>query len=238
MPERKPQNEGSPVERSAVYPVHLIFSEHRYDVLCSMGTRISVPKDQIIHSANETPNYCYYIQSGRIMAYEFTAGGLERVYNINDAGTLLFESALILNRKVSLNFKATEASLLYKIPRETLLQAVNSDPQVAFCLLRSLAEKFSQVNEQIREASCHEAGWRIANLLVTFAHRYGVEYDGKILIMDKLSQQMVANLLRINRITVIRTMKELKNLGFIEYVNGFYCIRDLDGLLRHMERME
>ena len=238
MVDRNHTKNNSPIKRYDVYPVHLIFSEHPYDIFSTMGARIAVPKNQIIHLAGDTPTHCYYIQSGRIMAYEYTSSGEEHIYNVNDAGTLLFESAIILDRSVSLSFKTIAPSVLIKISKETLLQEITANPKVAFCLLQSLSEKFTQVNEQIREASGHDAGWRVANLLITFAHRYGVDYDGKILIKDKISQQLIANLLRINRITVIRTMKELKDLGFVESINGFYCIRDLDGLLKHMKYME
>lgn len=73
---------------------------------------------------------------------------------------------------------------------------------------------------------------------LTFAERYGVDYDGKILIKEKLSQQMLANLLGVNRITMVRTIKELREMGLVEQVNGFYCIRDQQKIQAFMEQAD
>lgn len=76
--------------------------------------------------------------------------------------------------------------------------------------------------------------WKVCNLLLTFAERYGVPYDGKTLIKEKISQQMMANLLGVNRITMVRAIKELREMGLIEQVNGFYCIRDKERMQKFM----
>ena len=86
-----------------------------------------------------------------------------------------------------------------------------------------------------REATQCSVAWKACNLLLTFAERYGVPYDGKILIKEKISQQIMANLLGVNRITMVRAIKELRELGMIEQVNGFYCIRDKEKMRAFMQ---
>ena len=75
---------------------------------------------------------------------------------------------------------------------------------------------------------------KVCNLLLMFAERYGVPYDGKLLIKEKISQQMMANLLGVNRITMVRAIKELREMGFVDQVNGFYCIRDKERMRQYM----
>lgn len=60
-------------------------------------------------------------------------------------------------------------------------------------------------------------------------------YDGKILIKEKISQQMMANLLGVNRVTLVRAVKELREMGFVEQINGFYCICDEVRMQQYME---
>ena len=45
---------------------------------------------------------------------------------------------------------------------------------------------------------------------------------------------VVANLLGVNRITMVRAIKELREMGLIEQVNGFYCIRDKERMQKFM----
>ena len=46
---------------------------------------------------------------------------------------------------------------------------------------------------------------------------------------------MLANLLGVNRITMVRTVKELREQNLIEQINGFYCIRDRERMLEYMD---
>lgn len=50
--------------------------------------------------------------------------------------------------------------------------------------------------------------------------------EEKIVIKEKFSQQLIADLVGSNRVTVARSMKELKDAGLIERFNGCYCINN------------
>ena len=219
-------------------PAHMIYTDRAGGRLESLGTSIELPRGFLIHSAGDVPDSCYFIRRGRIMAFEFTASGEERVYNINEEGSLIFEASVLLGRPLSLNFKTMMRSVLIRISREDLLQAVVSDPDAAVDILCSVSEKFLEVNEQVRENACHSVRWKVCNLLMSYAQRFGVNYDSKVLINEKLSQQLMANLLHVNRVTVARVIRELRDLGLVELVNGFYCIRSVQQLRKHRQYID
>jgi CRP/FNR family transcriptional regulator len=58
------------------------------------------------------------------------------------------------------------------------------------------------------------------------------------MIAEKVSQQTLSDLLGVNRITVNRSIKKLKDMGLILQINGFYCISDMEKLRRHMDYIE
>lgn len=203
-----------------------------------LGTEVSIPKNTIIHEADEIPSYAYYIISGRVISFEYTPSGNERIYAISSEGSFIFEECLITQRPVPVSFRTTRGTKAIRIDRESLLNAVYSDPDLAMDVIFSVSEKFLSSMEVNRQASSTNASWKICNLLISFSKRYGVPYDNKILIQEKISQQSIANLLGLNRITTLRVMKDLKDMGLIEQINGLYCIRDLDSLRRHMEYLE
>lgn len=202
-----------------------------------LGEKKQFPKDHILVQAGEMTRYCYIVKHGRVVAYEYTLSGEERIYNFNEQNSLLLEANLLFDYVSPVCFKTAQPSELVCIDKDTLIDTIHSDPQVSMDIMESLATKFLSSMEQIRHANFHNAGWKICDLLLVFADRYGVPYDGKILIKEKISQQLLSNLLGINRVTAVRAIKELKEMSLIEQINGFYCIRDVERLKRHQDRL-
>lgn len=202
-----------------------------------LGVKKKVPKDYMLVEAGAIPKYCYIVKSGRVACFEYSFSGEERIYNFNENNSLLLESYLLFDTVVPVNFKTTMPTELIAIDKETLLHAIESDAEICMDIMQSLHMKFHTSMEQIRHANFHNASWKICDLLLMFADRYGVPYDGKVLIKEKISQQLLSNLLGINRVTAVRAIKELKDMSLIEQVNGYYCIRDMEKLKRHQDRL-
>lgn len=201
----------------------------------ALGPVVDFAKGAILAQAGRVPRCCYYVLEGRVMAFEYTLSTGDRYYNFNEEGSLLLESNVLLEKAPPVSFVAVSAVKAVTIERERLMARLREDPTLAEELLMSLSYKFLAAMDQVREGTQYNVAWKVCNLLLTFAERYGVEYDGKILIKEKISQQMLANLLGVNRITMVRTVKELREQSLIEQVNGFYCIRDRERMLEYME---
>ena len=214
---------------------HLNSPKHTSVFFANLLPEIQLPKNHLLYKEGDVPDHCYYIKKGIIVSFEYSPNGEEVIYNVNAEGSLVFESSVILEKEISVNFKTLVPSTLVKIPRDTLLQAITTNPSASFDVLCSLAEKFMGANEQMREFTNHSAYWKICNLLLTFAMKYGTGYDGKVRIDLKISQQMLANMLRVNRVTVANCIRELRDADLLEQINGSYCIRSMDALRKYME---
>lgn len=216
-------------------PSHLLYSRRNLARFYTMGQELLLPKNHFLQKAGNMPDALYVLKEGRIACCEYTADGRECYFNINEEDSLLFEAAIILGRRLTLNYKALTDCRLIRIPRNVLMENVVADSAVALDLLSSISEKFLSVSEQIRESNYHSATWKVCNLILSLADKYGVSYDGKVMISERISQQQLANTLRINRVTVNRTLTKLKDLGYIEQINGLFCIRSTAKLHRYME---
>ena len=183
------------------------------------------------------PSYCYIVKKGRVAAFETTVTGEERIYNFTESNSILLEGNVLFDQESAVNFKTVLPSELILITKEMLLEGISRDPQLSMDIMESISTKFLSSMEQIRHSNFHNAAWKICDLLLIFAEHYGVPYDGKILIKEKISQQLLSNLLGINRVTAVRAIKELKEMALIEQINGYYCIRSLEQLKRHQERI-
>lgn len=198
-----------------------------------IGELVSYPKNHVLVRADQMPTYCYVVKSGRVISYEYSSKGEERIYNFNEKNSVLLDANILFDKVSPVGFKTAMPSELIRIDKPTLLQAISDDPQLALDILESISNKFLSAMEQIRQNSHYNAAWRICNLLLIFAKYYGVPYDNKVLIQEKISQQLISSMLGINRITTVRAIKELKDMALIEQINGYYCIRDVDRLRKH-----
>ncbi len=212
----------------------LWFGLSSHEKFSNLGKPVSFAKGEIVAQAGRHPTHCYYVLEGRMMAFEYTTTTGERYYNFNEAGSLVMEANILLERDTPVSFVAITDVKARAISREELLRALKEDDALALEIMPSLSYKFMAAMDQVREATQCNVAWKVCNLLLTFAERYGVPYDGKTLIKEKISQQMMANLLGVNRITMVRAIKELREMGLIEQVNGFYCIRDKERMQKFM----
>jgi CRP-like cAMP-binding protein len=213
------------------------FPETHLDQIRNFATEKILPKDTVILKAGDIPDCCYYIEWGQVISYEYNAQGTERVFSTNDAGSLMLVPSMIIVHPVTLNFRTTRESKLLQIDNQRLFDLIASEPDVAADFIYMLSGQLISTIEQYRESGNYSVKWRLCNLLINLAKQKGVEYDGKVLIQEKVSQQTMANQIQANRVTVARIIRELKDLGHIEYINGYYCIRDLERLKRHMDRL-
>ncbi len=221
-------------ESYSTYPAHLIVTDSSIEHFEKMGTQIKLPKDTVFYKAGEIPDYCYLIKKGLVKTFEYTDSGDERIYSLVDEGSLLLELSALLRKPLPMSFATVTPSVVVRISAKTLMEEFYSRPEIMTEFLLSVNEKFVSILEQLRESTSQSAEWKVCNLLLVFAGRFGANYDGKVLIREKLSQQMMADLLRVSRITVVRAVKNLKEMGLVEQVNGYYCIRSIEKLQQHM----
>jgi CRP/FNR family transcriptional regulator len=203
-----------------------------------MGSLKKLPKDRVFIEPGDTPKHCYIVKKGCIIGFEYTSGGDERVYEVMLPRSLLLEVNIFLNKPSPVYFKSLKPSELICVDKYTLLDQMGEDPRLVTDIIKHISYKYFVAMDQIRESKCHDTGWRFCSLLLMFADSYGVMYDGKILIKEKVSQVLFSNFLGVNRVTVNRIIKKLTGMGLIEQINGFYCICDKERLRHHMDYLE
>jgi len=221
---------------SAVADIWDIYTEQElYSILEQKGNEESVAKGTYLYRIGQTrlPDVVL-LKRGTVKACQVTAAGEEHIYNIFRAGANLFLLACVTNEPPELNFIATSQCQIVRISLEVLGKAVREDGRLARTIMMDTGKKLTSAYKRLRECESYNTEWKLCNMLLSMAERSGVEYEGKILLREKISQQTMAGMLRVSRITVARTLKVLRDLALIETVNGYICIRDEAELLQHM----
>ena len=203
-----------------------------------IGEVKTFPKNQRLISADEVPKYLYIVKKGMIAGYEELANGNELIYYLMDRNAMFMEANILLSRPAMVNFRTLEPTELICVKKDALMKALEEDRRVFFAMFSSVSNKFLVAMDELRGSRGHSAEWMLCHLLLEFCERYGVAYDGKVLISKNVSFQMLAGLLGVNRVTAVRAMHSLRDLGLVERINGFLCVRSTEALKRHQELLE
>ena len=197
-----------------------------------------IRKGQIIYRYDEVPDSCSMIRKGSVIGYEEMPNGNELIYFLMGKGSFVMEANMLLKKPAFVNIRAEVPTEVIQISRQVLLDTLDRNPEMWQFFYASAAGKFLDAMNELRAQRIHSAGWRLCNVLLEFGNKYGVAYDNKVIINRRLSLQMFAGFMGVNRATAVRGMRELREMGLIEIINGLYCIRSLEQLEIHRDMLE
>ena len=202
-----------------------------------LGKIVSYPKGEYIIRADEIPSCFYLVKTGTVVALEDLPSGSEMIYYVMNKNSMFLEANMVLGETAGVDFRAEEQSTLIMIDKECFLAEAAGKPQLISQVLIFVSKKFIGAMEELRGTRSHSAQWMLCRLLMDMAKTYGIEYDGKMLIKSRLSLQSIAGMLGVNRATAVRAMHELRDMGLIENINGFYCVRSMEAIKRHQDSL-
>lgn len=206
--------------------------------LTELGDAISLPRNYSIIENGEYTEYCYVVLKGRVISYENFPNGEERIYQFYEAGDIFLEESLSGTEAVFINYRTDKPTELCRIKKKILYDMIKNDIQLALSFLELSQKKEQMAMQILRRSRNYSVMWKICDVFCFFADRYGEQREKGILIRERFSQQFIANLLGVNRITAVRAMKELAGKGLIKKDNGFYYICDMDKLKEYKHGQE
>ena len=199
-----------------------------------LGTLCVFHENQELNTPGEVPDCCYYVKSGRITCCEMSDTG-DYVYNYFDPGTLILEEYILSGRPAPVVFRALINSELIRIESEDFLYAYRHSFSIATEVCESLADKLTNTVDHFIMNNKSNSSWKICHMLIFFAQNYGQLTDeGLIKINYSLSHQKLADMLGINRVTVTKKLKELKDLGLIEVQARKIYLPNVDNMVDYM----
>ena len=201
-----------------------------------IGEQVYYPSKSIIVGPGQATEYCYMIKKGRVVSYEILENGEECIYQIHGKGAIFLEGNVLLKRTSPIGYRTEMASELLRFRKKDLLSAFKESPEISLRLIESFAVKYEASVEQIRQERNKNATWRVCNLFLSMAEQIGIDLGDRIVIPEKISQQTILSMLGMNRITVVRIIKRLKEEGLLEQNERKYSICDAERLLEYQKR--
>jgi len=121
------------------------FSELAPSVLKGLASKCLIdfyPKGTLIFRQDETEvNYLYLIQKGGVKIYLKNETGEVSLKDFRGEGSYIGALPIIQGTKANLNVETVEDTFCFLLPKDTFLQLIQTNPQVANYYLKSMSDK-------------------------------------------------------------------------------------------------
>lgn len=193
--------------------------------LLGRGRRRSFPAGAMIRRQDEVSDELFYLHEGLLRQTLITTEGGEKVVGMVKPGCV-FGEALFIHRCPALsNVVAVEPSIVYSFPRPVMEQLLATTPELWAQIARSLSFKVRVLTTQIWIMTSDHSTTRVRRAL--YALTEGVAPRAPI----RLTQQEIADLAGVHRVTAATVLAELRRRGVIQTAPGTLIVKQRDRLL-------
>jgi CRP-like cAMP-binding protein/ActR/RegA family two-component response regulator len=168
-----------------------------------------VRKRQAVYLEGDDATRVYFVQAGRIKTVKTTAAGKELITGLYGPGEFLGYLTLLEGTPHRDSAVAVDDSALVYIPQDDFSQLLLRNREVSQQFIRLLAGRVSEREQQLLEMAYNSIRRRVADVLVRL-HEEAPVAD------IHLSREDMASLVGMAPESLIRTLSEFRQSGFIE----------------------
>jgi CRP-like cAMP-binding protein len=128
------------------------------------------PKGTVLCREGDPGNEMFVIQAGRVTISK-RAGDLEKVLTSLGPGEFFGEMSILNQRPRSATATCAEASKVLVIDAKTFEAMIRGNAEIALRMIKKLADRLQETNEQIETLLFSDASLRVVHFLTTAAER-------------------------------------------------------------------
>jgi len=160
---------------------------------------------------------CYWLRRGVLSVCVVSPDGDERILAILGPGAIVGELAMIDGLPRSATIQALRDCELTFVSRTAFTELLNRHRELYVDIVRTLASRLRQSDEELAATSFLSARARVARALLQFARHLGEEArPDRILIRHSVTQNDLAAMAGIARESVSRTLREWQRQKIVE----------------------
>ena len=178
------------------------------------------PASALIFSQGDASDSVLYIQRGTVKLSVVSQNGKEAVVGVLNAGEFFGEGALAGQPVRLATATAINASRVRQVPKRQMIRLLHQQHTFSDRFIAHMLARNSRLEEDLVDQLFNASEKRLARTLLLLA-RYG-RPDGPRLVLPKISQEVLAEMVGTTRSRVNFFMNKFRKLGFIGY--------DADGL--------
>ncbi len=198
--------------------------QHLQQKLAQQARLITVDSGEILLMEGDDSESVYVIDSGWLKSSKTSPNGREHVLKFMGAGESYNELSVLSQTTNPTTVTALEKSQLYMIQRNTILDLLDENPQLARIIIQRLASNVQFLLDTIEDLSLRSIDSRLARYLVEYAS------EDRLHRPKWATQAELANHLGTVPNVLNRSLKLLEQEGLIKVERHQIIILDLSGL--------
>lgn len=183
--------------------------------VASRGGVRNFAANTVLVTEDDRSDALFIILSGRVKAYGSAEDGREVVYNTQGVGEYFGEMTLDGGPR-SASIMTLEPTTCAVVPGAEVRQFLSENPDFALHIVRKLIRLARASTEHVKSLALDDVYGRVTKLLRSLAQ----DNNGVLTIVDKLTQQDIAERVGSSREMVSRVFKPLTEGGYVEVRAG------------------
>jgi CRP/FNR family cyclic AMP-dependent transcriptional regulator len=168
-----------------------------------------------IFSQGDRADAVFYVQSGQVKLTVVSASGKEAIIAHLPAGSFFGESSLAGEQQRSFSVETLQFSSIVRIEKRVMRDLLYREQDFAWCFRSHLLSRNMRLQADLVDHLFNYSEKRLARLLMMMAN-FGRE-SRPILVIPKISQETLANMIGTTRSRVSRFLNRFRSLGYIDY---------------------
>jgi CRP/FNR family cyclic AMP-dependent transcriptional regulator len=195
-------------------------------------TILKLRKKQIIFSQGDAADAVFYIQEGKVKLTVVSPKGKEAVVAILGRSNFFGEGCLAAQLVRMATAISIEDGVIVRIEKSAMIRVLHDEPIFSELFMSYLLSRNIRIEEDLVDQLFNSSEKRLARILLLLAH-YGKESENVDLLIPKISQETLADMVGTTRSRVSSFMNKFRKLGFIEYNGGLKIHSSLLNIVLH-----
>lgn len=195
------------------------------EVLAAGVTQV-LRRGETLFREGEPASALYVVEAGRIKLTQLTAEGREVIMRYLAPGDAFAAVTLFERSTYPVTAHATERTRVRAWLREILPDLVRDHPRFEANLLRIVSSHTREALSRVRELATEPAAQRLARTLLRLAQQIGRREPDGSLVVERITQQEIAEISGTSLFTVSRTLAEWEGPAIVETGRQRFRIRD------------
>jgi CRP/FNR family cyclic AMP-dependent transcriptional regulator len=185
-----------------------------------------MPRSRVIYAPARPASELLLLAAGEVSLYLESERRALTLRTIAP-GQLFGHVALVADGAYDSFARAQRASLVYRIPRERVLERIQSDDMLALRLLEDLGEHRLAVSRTLDEVAFKSVPARLASALLDMAAE---EDSGPVARVPRRSHRQLAARVNAYRETVTKVLNQFRAARLLEIDRSFFTLLNRSGL--------
>jgi CRP/FNR family transcriptional regulator, cyclic AMP receptor protein len=201
---------------AANVPLFVGLSSRDVSAICQvMVHRRFGPGEVIVHEDDEEGRTFFVILTGLVHVAVMTSEGKNAVLATLKRGDFFGEMALLDGEPRSASVVAAQQCDLFLLYRKSFIDILERYPKIAIHLIIEMSKRLRRANRHINTLSMMSVYGRVADVLLRLAHEHGRRVGAMVVIPNRPTHQIIADMAGTSRETVSRIVSQLQKKRYI-----------------------